>query len=429
MTNAAQPGTGTTSTVSAPLDEPSEPVGNGWVALLALANLGLFMAYFGALAVLLPNQVQAVAGPAHKVIAFGWVTGVGALWAVIANPVAGALSDRTAGRFGRRRPWIVGGALVSGAALFLLAQQRSIPGITIAWSLGQIGLNAMQAGIVAAVPDRVPVAQRGAVCGWFGAPQVVGVVIAVALVTKVVTGNTGYVLLGATTVGLALPFALFTRSAPLPPGQRPFSWQGFVRSFWLSPVSYPDFGWAWLTRFFIVLGNSIAVLYLLYFLRDKIHYSRLFPGQTAEDGLVILLAIYTVVVVITAVLGGIVSDRTGRRKWLVVLSGLVMAIPAVLLAAWPTWPMTVASAATLGVGFGIYLSIDQALVTQVLPAANGRAKDLGIISVASSGAQALAPVIAAPVVAHFGGYRALYLCVAVIVIFGSASVSRVRSVP
>jgi MFS family permease len=157
--------------------------------------------------------------------------------------------------------------------------------------------------------------------------------------------------------------------------------------------------------------------------------SRLFPGQTAEDGLVILLLIYTVVVVIASVLGGMASDRSGRRRWLVALSGVVMAIPAVMLACWPNWPTTVAAAAIPGAGFGIYLAVDQALVTQVLPSAVGRAKDLGVISVASSAGQALAPVIAAPVVVHLGGYSALYLWVTAIVILGSVTVMRIRSVP
>ena len=96
------------------------------------------------------------------------------------------------------------------------------------------------------------------------------------------------------------------------------------------------------------------------------------------------------------------------------------AIASVLLA--------VAAAVILGLGFGVYLAVDQALITQVLPTATGRAKDLGVISVASSGAQVLAPAIAAPLVTYLGGYPALYLSVAVIVILGSVCVSRVRSV-
>jgi MFS family permease len=409
---------------------PGERVGSLWIALIALSNLGLFMAYFGVLGVLLPDQVQVVAGPSHKVIDFGLVTGLGAVFAMVANPVAGALSDRTTGRFGRRHPWILGGALVSTVALLLLAQQRSIFGIAVMWCLGQVGLNTMQAGIVAGIPDRVPVGQRGAVSGWFGMPQVIGVVIGVALVSKVAAGSAGYALLAITVVGLALPFVFFARDVPLPQaGRSALSIKTFFRAFWLSPAKFPDFGWAWLTRFLIVLGNSMAVLYLLYFLRDKIRYSRLFPGQTAEDGLVILLLIYTVIAVTMAVVGGRVSDRTGRRRWLIAISGVVMAISAVVLACWPNWPTTIGAAAILGAGFGIYLSVDQALVTEVLPSEVGRAKDLGVISVASSAAQAMAPAIAAPVVAHLGGYSPLYLWVAAILILGSITVTRIRSVP
>jgi MFS family permease len=126
---------------------------------------------------------------------------------------------------------------------------------------------------------------------------------------------------------------------------------------------------------------------------------------------------------------GVRRDRSGRRRVLVTVSGLVMAVPAAMLALWPSWPVTVAAAAILGLGFGIYLSVDQALVTQVLPSASGRAKDLGIINIASTGAQVLAPAIAAPLVSSLGGYPTLYLSVAVITALGSMFVLRIRSVP
>lgn len=408
---------------------PTQRVSHQWVACLCLANLGLFTGYFGPLAVLLPDQVQADAGPAHKVVAFGLVSGLGAAVAMLANPLAGALSDRTAGRFGRRRPWILGGAVASAAALVLLAGQHSVVGIAVGWCLAQAALNTMQAGITACIPDRVPVEQRGLVSGWFGVPQTVGAIVAAALVSKIVTGTGGYLALAALTVLLALPFALGTRDGPSAPARRaPFRWRGFLYALCTGPVRSPDFGWAWLTRFLMVLGNSVAVLYLLYFLRDRVHYSALFPGQPAENGLVILLLVYTVVVVASTLIGGALSDRSGRRRRPVALSGVLMAVPAVLLALWPTWPMSVTAAAVLGVGFGVYLSVDQALITQVLPSADGRARDLGVISVASSAGQALAPAIAAPLVTHWGGYSTLYFCVAGIVLLGSLTVLKIRSV-
>jgi MFS family permease len=410
--------------------EPTRNVGARWIGFIALANLGLYLAYFGPLEVLLPDQVQAIAGPAGKIAALGWVTGVGAGAALIANPVAGALSDRTTGRFGRRHPWTVGGALAGAGALVLLAGQHTIAGVIIAWSLAQVGLNAMQASIAAGVPDQVPVAQRGAVSGWIGMPQIIGVVLAVALVSLAVTGNGGYALIAAVMVACALPFALATPDPPLARADRPaFAWRAFAGSFWLSPRRYPDFGWAWLTRFTISLGNAMAILYLLYFLRDRIHYTRLFPGHTAEQGLLILVLIYSAGVILTTVAGGVISDRTGRRKLPVTVSGLVMAVPAVMLAFWPSWPVALASAVILGLGYGVYLSVDQALVTQVLPSAAGRAKDLGVLSIAGSAPAVLGPAIAAPLVSRLGGYPTLFLTVAALVVLSSALVWKIRSVP
>jgi MFS family permease len=410
--------------------EPVERVGRRWIALIALANLGLYLGYLGPISVLLPNQVQAIAGPAHKVAVLGLVTGIGAAVAMIANPVAGALSDRTVSRFGRRRPWIACGAVAGAAALVLLAGQHALAGVIVGWCLAQAGLNAMQASLSAAVPDQVPVGQRGAVSGWIGLPQSVGVLLAVVLVTDVVTGNAGYVLLAACVLACALPFAIATPDLPAPRAARPpWAWRAFARSFWLSPRRYPDFAWAWLTRFAVNLGNAMTLLYLLYFLRDRLHYSRLFPGHKAEDGLVVLILLYLAGVVLTAVAGGILSDRTGRRKLPVTVAGLVMAVAATLLALWPAWPAAMAAAAIMGLGYGVYLSVDAALVTQVLPEAAGRAKDLGIINIANSGPQVLAPAIAAPLVSELGGYRSLYLSVAVITVLGSVFVQRIRSVP
>jgi len=419
---AAGPGPGSPA-------EPQQRVGRRWIALIALANLGLYLAYLGPISVLLPNQVQDIAGSAHKVAVLGVVTGLGAAVAMIANPVAGALSDRTVSRFGRRRPWLVGGALAGGAALAFLAGQHALAGVIAGWCLAQAGLNALQASLSAAVPDHVPVAQRGVVSGWIGLPQSVGVLLAVVLVTKVVTGSAGYALLAVCVVACALPFALGTPDALIDRDRRPpWSWRGFARSFWLSPRRYPDFGWAWLTRFAVNLGNGMTLLYLLYFLRDRLHYSRLFPGHKAADGLVILILVYLAGVALTAVAGGVLSDRTGRRKLPVTIAGLVMASAAVLLALRPTWPATVIAAGLAGLGFGVYLSVDAALVTQVLPSAAGRAKDLGLINIANSGPQVLAPAIAAPLIS-LGGYTSLYLTVAVVVVTGSVLVQRIRSVP
>jgi MFS family permease len=230
-------------------------------------------------------------------------------------------------------------------------------------------------------------------------------------------------------VVFALPFVLFTRSLRLDPADRPpFNWGEFARSFWVSPRRYPDFAWAWATRFLVMLGDAMAIAYLLYFLEDKIHFHRLYPKYTASQGLLLLILVYAIGVTISAVFCGRLSDRIGRRKVLVTVSGLVMAVPALALAIWPTWWVTVAGALLLGLGFGAYLAVDLALVTQVLPSRVGHAKDLGIIAIASSGSQVLASAFAALIVSNLG-YPALFVTVAFLVVLGAVLVWKVRSVP
>jgi MFS family permease len=407
-------------TESTALAEPVVRVPRRWVALLVLANLSVWMGFFTPIQVLLPDQIQAIV-PADKETWLGVVTGIGALVAVIANPLAGALSDRTTARFGRRHGWTLGGAVLGASAMLFLAQQHTLLGVAIGWVVAQACLNAMLATLTAAVPDRVPVEQRGAVSGWVGIPQVLGVVLGVVLVTVVVTGTAaGYVALAVAVVLLPLPFVFRTPDARLAPEDRP---RLDVKAFWVSPRRHPDFAWAWITRFLVQLGNALGTLYLLYFLQDRVHVAD--PGT----GVLILILVYTAGLMITAVIAGRRSDRSGKRKVFVIWSGVVMAAAALLLALWPTWPVAIAAAFVLGLGYGVYVAVDAALITQVLPAASDRAKDLGVINIANSAPQVLGPALSAPIVVHLGGYPVLYALTAVVTLLGSIFVRRIRSVP
>jgi MFS family permease len=198
--------------------------------------------------------------------------------------------------------------------------------------------------------------------------------------------------------------------------------RAFFARFWISPREHPDFAWAWATRFAVNLGNWLGTLYLLYYLDDDVHY------PDPDTGVFILSAVYAVVLIATTVVGGVWSDRVGRRKPFVVVSGAVTGVAALTLAVFPTWAGAVAGAAILGAGFGVYLSVDFALVTEVLPSAEDRARDLGVITIAVSLSQVLAPAIAAPIVALTGGYVTLYAIAALVCFVGSAFVGRIRSV-
>ncbi|MFD1213738.1 MFS transporter [Arthrobacter sp. GCM10027362] len=421
--DAGGQGSGTSpAPLPAALREPVQRVRAGWITAVVLTNLGINAAFFGPLQVLLAQQSQSF-DPGRKEAVLALATGFGAAVSLVANPVAGALSDRTTSRLGRRVPWVLGGTVLAFAALLLLAGAPSVAVMVLGWCLVQAGCNAAYAAVTAAVPDQVPAAQRGQVGGLAAMGQTVGIVLGAVLAALAGGFVLGYFYCAAFLLACAVPFLVRGRSVPLDRRDRPpFRWAGFLKGFYVSPRRYPDFGWAWLTRFLVNLGNSLFTLYLFYFLQDAVG----FPDPAA--GVLILTGIYAAVVVVTAVLGGRWSDAVGRRKPFVVASSLTIATASVIMATVPTWPAALAGAAVLGAGFGMFLAVDFALLTQVLPNALDRGKDLGVINIANSLPQVLAPLLAAPIVLHLGGYRALFSVAAVVGLLGAVFVHRIRGV-
>ena len=415
------------------LTEPSVHVRWGWITGLSLASLGMWMASLTPVQILLPLQLQA-ADPRHKIAALGIVTGVGAVAACIATPLAGALSDRTTNAFGigrmrgRRHRWTLGMAVLGAISLVILGGLKTVAGIAVLWVLFSAFQNAEYASLSAAVPDHVPVRQRATVAGWGGMPQALGLVLGTVLVVDIFTKiSSGYTVLAILLVLFAIPFVFMTPDHPLEPEHRdPFSWRKLARAYWISPRQYPDFAWAWITRFLASLAIAMGTLYLLYFLEGPVHYRQQFH-QPATNGLQTLIIIYTVCVVVTAIVGGIISDRIGKRKMIVTLSGILMGLAALLLTFVETWNASLIAAVLFGLGFGAYLAVDQALITQVLPAARDRAKDLGIINIAIVGPSTIGPAIAAPITAEIG-YPALFGATAIVAVLASVLVWRIKSV-
>jgi MFS family permease len=124
---------------------------------------------------------------------------------------------------------------------------------------------------------------------------------------------------------------------------------------------------------------------------------------------------------------GPLSDRLGRRKAPVVVSSLLIGAAMILPFASATAGAMVAAAAVAGLGFGIYLSVDTALMTEVLPSADDRAKDMGILNIANTAGQVLAPGLASVTVA-VGGYRPLFLVGLVGLVVACASALCIRPI-
>lgn len=406
--------------------EPVRKVGAGWIAAFATAWFGIWMAQLAPVQLLLPAQIDAVLHPedwTESVLAFGVVSGIAAVATVLGYPLTGALSDRTTSRFGRRRPWIAIGAAVFAISLVVLGFQHDIVAIGASWVAATIGFCIMTAALTATISDQVPVDQRGFVSGWMSAPQAVGIIVGLVIVTMLVTGQeAGYAVLAAALVVLAVPF-LLRPDRPLAVAERArVTARGVIGSLWISPRRYPDFGWTLLSRILVSVGNALGTSLLLYFLMfqlDDVH---------AEDDLLILTAIYMVFVILASLLLGKLSDRTGRRRVFVLVASVLQAIAALLLAFVPDLTAAMVAAGILGLGYGCFLSVDQALATQVLPDPAARGKDLGIMNIATAVPQALGPLIGAGAVVLTGSFTLVFVLSAACAIAGAVAVAKVRGV-
>ncbi len=411
------------------LQTPTRSVSIGFILALALANVVLFMCYVGIGGLLLPLQISNI-DPANKVVNLGIVASISVLLALIGNPLAGALSDRTTSRFGRRRPWIFIGAIVSALALMIMMSAQSIIMILIGWSAFQLFSNCALAALTAIVPDQVPEAQRGTASGIIGLAISVGSILGAIIIGFVIKVPTpSYFLLLVLVLVILMSYSLFLREKVLPKEYvQKFHIGAFLKNFWVNPRKHPDFAWAWLTRFIPGFGYFLGTGYLFYYLQDAVHYEKLFPGQGIEQGVSTLTIISTLVSLVSTLFGGILSDRFKRRKLFIVLANMIITAAMFVFGLVPSWPVLLVNVAVLGLGFGTYVAVDTALVTQVLPSVNDRGKDMGIINIANTLPQSLAPVVAAYIISTTHSYFALFTIGAVITLLGILVVRPIKAV-
>ncbi|MFC8518058.1 MFS transporter [Streptomyces sp. NPDC057257] len=421
----------------APLDETTSPssAGNPEPSAPAKLVLGLVLGQFGAyLAVLTPVmvtlalRVAQIVPEADRGAALGQVLSVGALLAMLGNPVFGALSDRTTSRYGRRRPWLVGGMVAGFAGLLVVALGTDVPTLMAGWALAQLGINASLAALTATIPDLVPPHQQARVSGLVGSTVSLSMIGGSAL-AQLFSGSMALAFLVPGAIGIALVGYLATvmKDRPARAGAfEPYSVREFLRSFWVSPRRHPDFAWNFAGRFLVFTGASCVTSYQVYFLMDRLGYS---DSQVTGKVLVGTLAMVASTVV-GSLVGGLLSDRSGRRKPYVLGSSLVMAVSLALIASAQTFGMYVLALVVFGLGEGLYLSVDMALAAAVLPNPDESAKDMGVLNIGNALPQSLVPILAPALLAIGGGgnYGALFLFGAIAAVLGALAVQFVRSV-
>ncbi|MFF7456386.1 MFS transporter [Kitasatospora sp. NPDC008115] len=425
---AAGPAAATEASGAKREHHPEKLVSAGFQASLFLAFLGMWTALLPATGITLALRVNQI-DPDGKAASLSLVLGVGAFVALVAQNLFGALSDRTTSRFGMRKPWIASGMVTGAASLLLLASADSIPLLVLAWALTQLTFNALIAGLNPVIPDQVPKRQLGRVSGLMGITQVLAGVGGAFLAQLFLPNLTaamlipGLFMLVFVTVFLRVLKDRRAERADLPP----FSLLTLLKAFWTSPREAPDFALAWISRLMVMFGNMTLTNYQLFFLLDRFDYTE----DTVGPAVLLLTVINAVTAIPTSIVFGRISDRLGRRKIFVLVSAVVLSVAHIVAGFAPNFATFVASSVIAGFAMGAYLSVDQALVAEVLPSRTDVAKDMAVLHLANVLPQTLVPVTA-PLFLMIGGgssnYAALFLGGAVIAIVGAVANQFIRSV-
>jgi MFS family permease len=398
----------------------------GWrfVLVYALAYTGTWIALLTPVLITIALKIRQLT-PGEAAGNHSLVLGIGAFFALASNPFFGRLSDRTISRFGMRRPWLVGGVLGGVAALLIVARADSVAMVLIGWCLAQLSFNAVLAALVAVLPDQVPLEQRGTVAGVLGTCMPLGQLAGTFVVQSVAESTVAMFMAPAAIGAAAILLLAFTlddrRLAPMQPVRETVSW------FWVSPRRYPDFAWAWLSRFLVVLGTAFLTTYQPFYLTEKLGLP-----VGAVPGLIFRsMLVQASMVVVISVVGGRLSDALQRRKVFVIGGAVVYALGLWLVALADSYPLFLVGMAATGIGHGLYFAVDLALVTEVLPdRQRDAAKDLGILNVTNALPQSVAPLLGPAILALGGGdYSWLFFAAGAIALAGSLAILPLKRVP
>ncbi|KAA9394645.1 MFS transporter [Kocuria coralli] len=318
---------------------------------------------------------------------------MGAAGALIANVVFGRLSDRTTSKLGRRRPWIVGGTLGMSLGLIIMALAPNVAMTAGGWFIAQLGANATLAPFIATISDQVPKFQRGGVSALLGMAQNVGI-LGGTWVAELFQSNMFVMLVVPSFVAIAamLFFAFVLKDQVLPAKPPSMTLKEWAQTFWVSPLKYPDYAFAWWSRFLITMASFMFSTYRFFFLNRQVGV----PEENVAGVITTSVLIYTVCLVVTAWFAGKLSDKLQRRKIFVILSTVLYAVGTVMLAHTHSVDMFYLVEAVLGIAYGVYIGVDLALVVDVLPNPDDAGKDLGVFNIANALPQTLSPILADP---------------------------------
>ncbi len=411
---------------SAPDEIAGSPQPRGFLPLFVVAWFGVTIA-LGTIGGASIPKALAFLDDATKATNLSLIAGAGGIVIIVITPLFGRLSDRTMSRLGIRRPWLIGGAVVAGAGVVVLAATESFAGTLVGWLIVQVGFGATNMVIHALLADQIPRRIRARVSAAAGVATGLGLIVGAQVMAVlpndqrwawfVVPGTIGVVL---STV-MVFRFRDIVRMTPAPPLRA----RDILSTYWLSPRRHPDFFWAFLSRFLVTMSITAISTFLLYIIIDRLHV----PASAASPVQALALVVFTVGNVITAVLFGWISDRSGRRKAIVTIASLLSAVGLLVTMFAGDVGSILIGIAIVGAAQGAYVSVDVALMTEVLPSFDEAGKDLGIVALSYQVPQLVIPVIALPLLAAGGGgYDAFFILAIGFAVLGGLAVLPIRSV-
>ena len=390
---------------------------------LFFAAVGVFAPSLGTSIALLPARLSEVA-PADKVTLVAVFAAVAAVLSFASAFTFGTISDRTRSRLGRRNPWALVGTFVTLVATVLLAFAATVPLLGIGFLLQSVGINIVLGTLAPVVADRVKAHRRGIVSTALGAGTLIGGTVGVVVSSLFPTDHrTAFLVLAVVGLVLTLSFQVLAPDFSNKDEPRDTGRRRPLQALRL-PRNAPDFYWAFIGRFGVILGYYSTGSLQFFILSEYLGLS-----STASTKLLGTAAVVNLVgSLIGAVVAGPLSDLIHRRKPITIASAVIIGIGVVVPILVPSEAGFLLYTGIAGLGLGMFFSVDAALVTQVLPSNASRGRDLGILGLATNAGQLVGPLIGSLVIGIGFGFTPLFVIAIVFCILGGLLLIPIRGV-
>jgi MFS family permease len=311
-----------------------------------------------------------------------------AIISILIQPTVGSISDYTISRWGRRKPYIVFGSVIDLIFLFGMATSNSILMLGAFWALLSVSTNIARGPFQGYVPDLIAEKQVGMASALVGLMQILGNVIGFLAVTvAVLLGHPEYGLVAVAIVELLTMIAVVVRVSPgLPPKSRVGrSWLAVAREAWATDILRErSYIWLLASRLLFLMGGAVLYNYIVTYLKQTFGLDQ----SSAATVNIIVLAMVTLANLVVIIPSARLSDRIGRKP-VIYLSCAIGFAGVGLAAIAPIVPLAIVGAALFGASAGMFLAVDWALMTDIIPRASS-GRYMGLSNVATSSATVFA---------------------------------------